>query len=337
MTFQKQRNYYFDNLKLFLITLVVIGHVIEPLISNYPKAKLLYSFIYAFHIPLFAFVSGFFSKNNNEYKKNIIYKINTLLIPYIIFQLLYSLFSIYVLKVQNLSITFVYPYWITWYLLALFLWNIFLPYFSRSRFSIIIAIVISLIASLDNNIGYYLSLSRAITFFPYFLIGYFFKREYINILKHYISKPVSLLILLISMISVNFITYKIDYRWFYGSFSYAQLNNTALSGLIIRMFTYVLAVFIFTFVMVLIPTSKLFFTHLGSRTMAVYLFHGFIVKLFVKYDIFNILVRDNEFISEALILSLSLIIVIILSSKIISIITKIMVTPKLLLLKININ
>ncbi|AJA46708.1 hypothetical protein CPAST_c06080 [Clostridium pasteurianum DSM 525 = ATCC 6013] len=329
MIYEKQRDYYFDNLKLILITLVVMGHVVEPLIGNYPKAKLLYSFIYSFHMPLFAFISGYFSKNNGSHK-NIIYKINTILIPYIIFQLLYSLFNIYILKAENFPITLVYPYWITWYLLSLLLWNIVLPYFSKLRFSIIIAVIISLMAGYDNNIGYYLSLSRTITFFPYFLMGYFFKREYIIVLKHYISKPLSLVILLMSMLPISFILYRIDYRWFYGSFSYAQINSTGLPGFLMKIFTYILAIFICTFILVLIPNSNLFFTNLGSRTMAVYLFHGFIVKLFVKYNILRMLIKDNAFINETLIISLSLIIVFVLSSKIITKITKSIVMTKLL-------
>ncbi|WP_010234461.1 acyltransferase family protein [Clostridium arbusti] len=85
MNFKNQRDYYFDNIKLLLITLVVIGHVIEPLINTYSNFRLLYFFIYAFHMPLFAFISGYFLKNANN-KKNILPKISNIFIPYIIFQ-----------------------------------------------------------------------------------------------------------------------------------------------------------------------------------------------------------------------------------------------------------
>lgn len=329
MTLKKQRSYYFDNLKFFLITLVVIGHVIEPLIINYSKAKLVYSFIYTFHMPLFAFVSGYFSKNKNG-NHNITYKISNILVPYIIFQVLYCLFNIYVLKAENFSLTFVYPYWITWYLLSLFIWNTLLPYFLKINYSIVLAIIISLIAGYDSNIGYYLSISRTITFFPYFLIGCYFKREYIDILKDRISKPLSMLILIISILGTNFIISKIDYKWFYGSFSYEQLNSTGLYGVFIKMCIYVLAIFISVLILVLIPKSKLFFTKLGSRTMPVYIFHGFIVKLFIKYNVFVIIIQDNTFINESLIIIFSLIIVFVLSSKIVTKITKTIMMTKLL-------
>lgn len=328
MNFKNQRDYYFDNIKLLLITLVVIGHVIEPLINTYSNFRLLYFFIYAFHMPLFAFISGYFLKNANN-KKNILPKISNIFIPYIIFQFFYSVFNIYVLKVQNFKLTFVYPYWITWYLLSLFTWNIIIPYFSKIKHCIIISILISVLSGYDNNIGYYLSLSRTITFFPYFLIGYLFKKHYIDIFKHYITRSGSVIALFFILFFINFISYKIDYKWFYGSFSYSQLDSFGLPKYAIRIFTYLLAIFISVFVLVLIPKTKFFFTQLGSRTMTVYLFHGFIIKLFIKYNIFTCF--NNIFIRELLIISLSLLIVILLSSKIINRVYKAIFKAELLI------
>lgn len=54
-----------DSLKGFAIILVVLGHISSPLSS----------FIYAFHMPLFFIVSGFFLNPTNELKREIIYLI----------------------------------------------------------------------------------------------------------------------------------------------------------------------------------------------------------------------------------------------------------------------
>lgn len=54
----KKRIEYLDNLKCFLIILVVLGHSIQfsnPDFDNVP----LFRFIYAFHMPLFMWVSGY--------------------------------------------------------------------------------------------------------------------------------------------------------------------------------------------------------------------------------------------------------------------------------------
>ena len=52
----KQRSLYWDTLKGLLIILVVLGHCGTALSNG------LISAIYAFHMPLFILVSGYFSK-----------------------------------------------------------------------------------------------------------------------------------------------------------------------------------------------------------------------------------------------------------------------------------
>ncbi|NMM62615.1 acyltransferase family protein [Clostridium sp. P21] len=326
MNLKKHRNYYFDNLKLLLIILVVMGHVIEPLIGSYKNVKELYMFIYSFHMPLFIFVSGYFSKNVNDTKK-FFPKINKIIVPYIIFQLLYSIFNIYVLKTQNFKITFAYPYWVMWYLLSLFMWTIILPYFSKIKYSILIALVVSIVSGYDDNIGYYLSLSRTITFFPYFLMGYFCKKEYIYAARVYIKKMYAVFGLSVIWLFIYLMNSKIDYRWFYGSYSYSQLNGFGCPKFITEMLVYVLAVIASVCIVALIPNKKLFFTKFGSRTMSVYIFHGFIVKLLVKYNFFN---HISSFTSEILVVLISLLIVVMLSSKKINEVTNMIVSPKIL-------
>lgn len=77
----KERNYWLDNTKFFLIFLVVIGHFLEELISN-KTIKEVFIFIYTFHIPLFIFITGFFSKNVEKSEK----RITSYLIMYVIMQ-----------------------------------------------------------------------------------------------------------------------------------------------------------------------------------------------------------------------------------------------------------
>lgn len=326
MYLEKHRSYYFDNLKLLLIILVVMGHTAEPLISSYNNIKEAYMFIYSFHMPLFTFVSGYFSKNINDDKK-FSHKINNILMPYIIFQILYSVFDIYVIKTQNFKITLTYPYWEMWYLLSLFTWSIILPYFSKARHPILVTIIISIISGYDDNIGYYLSLSRTKTFFPYFLMGYFCRKKYIDILRARIKKVGAILGLIMVWSFMNSIYSKIDYRWFYGSFPYSQLNGLGYPKFMIGILTYILAIIISICILVLIPDKKLIFTSLGSRTMNVYVLHGFIIKLLVKYNFFNYI---NPFMSKVCIILISLLIVLIFSTKKISKIISIIVYPRIL-------
>jgi len=57
------RDPYFDNAKFILIALVVIGHIMAPLMTHSTACKTLYIWIYIFHMPAFALISGYFAKN----------------------------------------------------------------------------------------------------------------------------------------------------------------------------------------------------------------------------------------------------------------------------------
>lgn len=62
----KVRLAYFDNIKGVLIILVVIGHLLEPcarLGSVGLAGFRVLDFIYMFHMPLFIFLTGLFSKS----------------------------------------------------------------------------------------------------------------------------------------------------------------------------------------------------------------------------------------------------------------------------------
>ena len=58
----KQRIAWIDNIKAFLILLVVLGHCIQD--SGLGDDSLLYRFIYSFHMPLFFAVSGYVSQRD---------------------------------------------------------------------------------------------------------------------------------------------------------------------------------------------------------------------------------------------------------------------------------
>lgn len=58
----KQREFYFDNARLYLIILVVFGHLLRSYIGENPFLYALYMFIYSFHMPAFVLISGYFAK-----------------------------------------------------------------------------------------------------------------------------------------------------------------------------------------------------------------------------------------------------------------------------------
>ncbi|CCQ20411.1 Putative membrane-bound acyltransferase YkrP [Listeria monocytogenes N53-1] len=127
-----KRESYFDNAKFILIFLVVFGHFLQTFIVDYAGVRVLYIYIYTFHMPAFVLISGFFAKSFGKpgYLKKTMKK---LILPYVFFQLIYSIFYYFLLSKDNLSIQFLDPEWSLWFLLSLFFWNVMLFIFAKIK------------------------------------------------------------------------------------------------------------------------------------------------------------------------------------------------------------
>lgn len=109
------RSAYWDNIKGFLIILVVFAHCLFDLQSR-PLNNFLVDAIYMFHMPAFVFVSGYFSKS--EHSRSLFPMMN-LLVAFILlngFFILRGVFS------AGGVPSLVAPYFSAWYLLALIIW-----------------------------------------------------------------------------------------------------------------------------------------------------------------------------------------------------------------------
>lgn len=93
----KNRIYLYDNIKGLLIILVVAGHLLEPFLSKNGIKKVIYIIIYSFHMPAFVYCTGVFT--SFKIRRDLI----NLMMTYAVFQLLYTIFEIYVLhdKTKN--------------------------------------------------------------------------------------------------------------------------------------------------------------------------------------------------------------------------------------------
>ena len=171
-----KRNIYFDNIKGCLVTLVVIGHIIERMRANFDVAKQLFMFIYVFHMPMFVMMSGYFSKSERGLGaiKNNFYKI---LLPYLIFQssFVFIYFLYHPLTINSLIKISLTPQFALWYLVCLFFWRLILPYFVKFPYPLVLSVIIGLLGGIFPGDGFVFSSSRILAFFPYFILGYYIK------------------------------------------------------------------------------------------------------------------------------------------------------------------
>ncbi|KAB7707874.1 acyltransferase family protein [Bacillus aerolatus] len=310
-----KRDYYFDNAKFILIFFVVFGHFIRSYIGDNPVIFASYATIYLFHMPGFILVSGFFAKS--FYKKGYVKKIaQKILLPFFIFQIVYSFFYFFLYEDEAFHLNLLVPHWSLWFLLSLFFWNLLLLISIKwLKLKPAILLVISFAAGIavgciDGRTDV-LSFARTFIFFPFFLIGYYLRKEHFEFLA---KKPVRAILLFSSLaIFYGAFTFSdLDQRWLLGSSSFAGLGSSNLEGMIYRVGIYVLSFIMIAAFFAFVPKKKFFFTDWGKNTLYVYLLHGFVIKSFRESE-----VKDSVE-SIILLLTVSLILTMLLSSTVIT-------------------
>jgi fucose 4-O-acetylase-like acetyltransferase len=309
----KQRDYYFDNAKFILIFFVVFGHLLRSFIEDNETIYTLYKVIYTFHMPAFILVSGFFARGiwKQGYVKKIAKK---LILPYLIFQAIYSVFYYYLYNKSTISLDPFTPHWSLWFLLSLFCWNIMLLLFAKFKpaYSIGAAILIGLLIGYADTVSNYLSLSRTFVFFPLFLIGYFLQKEQLYMLFRPKFRFAALGVFAIVFIGFYFYP-DINYKWLLGSKPYAEMGAASFKSLLTRLSFYILSlIMVFSF-LAFVPRKKYFFTNLGKNTLYVYLLHGFFVRIFRESGVQDYFHEPENFL---LLAGISLILTLVLSSRI---------------------
>ena len=272
------RIYKFDNLKFLLILLVVIGHFCDLYINDYVVLKKIFIFVYAFHMPLFIFVTGLFQKKISSYKE-IPYK---KILFYIGLMYFMKITIFLVSKKYNLGYNFemfsggeVY-----WYLGAIIIYNLLIPFINKINYVYLFcfSIIIGLFVGYDNSIGDYLYLSRAIVFFPFYLLGYFFRNSREQILKlssSLIIKIVSFLIIILFLYwCFKDIDYIYKYRMLFTGRNAYSLIDSFVCSYKHRLFTYFISFVVGSSIFCVVPNRKIkIISNLGKNTLQVYVLH----------------------------------------------------------------
>ena len=115
-----------DNARAACILLVVLGHAIQRLTYDSDIAQSLYFLIYAFHMPAFALISGYFSRSDPPSRRRMTRLLTDIVVPYVIFEGLWTLTKFLVEGQANPNLT--QPSWTLWFLLALAIFRLVLPY-----------------------------------------------------------------------------------------------------------------------------------------------------------------------------------------------------------------
>ncbi|WP_035711234.1 acyltransferase family protein [Salibacterium aidingense] len=270
-----KRDYFFDNAKFILIGLVVLTHAITPLTYDQTFSKALYLLMFAFHMPLFFFISGFFAKNATA-RKEWLKPIQRLLVPYLIFQVIYT-FYYYDMQGDPLEFHLLEPHWSLWFLVTLFAFYFLVHLFKFTPYMLIPAVL------LGTGVGFanadtLINLSRMAVFFPFFLAGFYVKRCHLNFIYYWGMKLAAVLLFLLAFLGFYLYAFDIPRNLFFGDETYQMLGFETWEGSLYRMLAYVLSAALSICFLILVPKQKIVISEYAQNTLYVYLLHGFIFR-----------------------------------------------------------
>ena len=301
-------SYLIDNFKVLLIFLVVFNHIIAfNLVKVDTVVRYVWYAITIFHMPAFIFVSGYLSKKPQNALKNF----KNLLIPYILGYTLTWYSQIWLGRSVDYEI--LRPTGtVMWYILALFIYRLTIEALGKIRFIVPISIAIALWAGTRPEFTTFLSASRIVVFFPFFVAGYLWKSEYITAVRKFKGKwvlvPISAVLLW--AIPNYMITNDMGIAIFRGNHGYKLCGLTDPEGIILRLLMYLVSFILIYTLLALLPDIKLPLTYVGRHTMGIYFFHYPIMIIMNGLYILQIPEMNNVWV----LLGVSLIFVLVLGS-----------------------
>jgi fucose 4-O-acetylase-like acetyltransferase len=274
-----------DNARFLCVTLVVIGHGIQRLTADSDAALALYLFVYAFHMPAFAIISGYFSKAGTPTERQLKKVMTDILAPYVVMETIWTLVKFLVEGKQDFNPST--PSWTLWFLLALGIFRLILPYLALLRYPLVWSVVFSVGVGYLSNVDSTFSLSRAIGILPFFVLGWK-AREWglvdrwalVGRTSWWIRAAAAGAFALWLAVVVRFIGAFREFglgAWFFYDDSYLGLGEDRWWAGFVRLGLIALAALLSAAFLLLVPRSETWFTSFGASTMYVYLLHSFVL------------------------------------------------------------
>lgn len=285
-TAPRPRTPYWDNARFVAIALVVLGHGTLKLIAKSDPAYSLYLFIYLFHMPVFIAVSGYFAKSGPPKLSELKKLVSLVVVPYLIFQTVWS--GIHYAISGRFKLDYTTPWWTLWFLVALVIWRVTLPYLAMLRFPLTISVIAAVAAGYIANFDNGLSLARAVGLLPFFVFGWKLREAKLG--ARWLALPSRtiwlwrsasvLLFATVAVVTVSgigawrtlLVRRFLLYDEQYSSFGYDQWWAGAL-----RLGFLALGMVLCLAFLMLIPRRRTWFSRAGEATMYIYLLHSFVL------------------------------------------------------------
>ncbi|MEU4656685.1 acyltransferase family protein [Streptomyces sp. NPDC023723] len=274
----KQRDAFFDNAKYLAIVLVAMGHSWEPLKGDSRVLEGLYQVVYAFHMPAFIIISGFFSRSFDMRPDRLRRLLTGVVVPYVLFETAYSLFNRYAGGSPDQEISLLDPWYLTWFLIALFVWRLTTPVWKLIRYPLPVALVVAALASVTPEIGDDLDLQRVLQFLPFFVLGLSMRAEHFQWVRRR-SVRIASVPVFAAAVAVGWWTVpRLNTGWFYHRDAAQELGAPWWTGPVMTLALFGCSLLLTACFFAWVPGRRRWFTALGAGTLYGYLLHGFLIK-----------------------------------------------------------
>lgn len=308
---------HLDVLKFFAIYLVVLGHSIQLVEKDFMHNSL-FEFIYSFHMPLFAFLSGYFAFHslNNSAIEFVKKRSTQLLLPVLSWSIITLSVSILIDRPEHyMGVVKPHLMYQFWFLKCIWVCNIvtffFFKYVTNQAFSCILFILFCIAICMLPEIGDFCWISFLL---PVYGAGLVYSKVYNRVINSMGGVKIHYIVFLLLIIFVSL------YRFWSGdktiyvtTISYIKnatldLENILVSilrwslGLSATIILFCLSPWIFSWLSEKVQRQM---SNIGKRTLGIYVIQGLCFNVLESINMFPMLSCDNEVIRSVFVLFLS--------------------------------
>ena len=265
-----ERDFLFDNLKALMLFLVVIGHILDPYITRQDSLyRYLMQYIYLFHMPMFAFITGYFTKNTGKARNT---AVRNVLIPYVFWQVLYIVTALLFIKLglanYNTDVfkpSLLLPSSPLYYLLCVFVWKIFAEDLKKLRFPVLFSFAAGLLISIIFDESFHIGWGACLSLMLFFVLGLLCTKEHVEKIRK-APRLIAAAILAAAVIP----SVLLPYSFRNVRFTYESVGLSPVQGIGYRALFYLIAILMIGALINLIPDRKNFFSRVGTNAILVY-------------------------------------------------------------------
>jgi fucose 4-O-acetylase-like acetyltransferase len=276
-----------------------------------------------FMMPLFIFMTGFFSKS--LYSKDGNFRTSKVVTFFVLFIVMDIMVYISNCITEGRLIGY-HPYFMykaQWFLFACGIWFLAIPMFRKMPAKVMIPLSF-LIGTVGGytSFGAFLSTSKLFAFFPFFVIGYYMTRKNV---EHFLRAKTVFRIIALSVFILLFIVTLLFRKGFliyiepileavrpyWVMYDKAIFDGMAVPPLglqwLIRIGWYVGVLITSALFMLIVPTKKTFWSKFGSRTLQIYIWHAILVRLLKITPVYAWIAAPSRGVVELIVLAVVII------------------------------